>query len=146
MSAITPRSPAILVALCVLFGFVATAQAAAPPFVVALPNGYYLEKKKGADLALVKRRGGTVVKGPIAAYGIHRAIIAGAVGEWPPRPSGYPNETPFPENADAKYFILDSATGKVETDLSLADWKERLKALGAPEPFRIVAPILPDPT
>jgi hypothetical protein len=141
MPAIAHRT--LLIALSLLFGFFSVALAAEPPFVVALPNGYYLEKKKGAEINLVKRRGGTVVRGPVAAYGIHRNLIAGAVGQWPPRPSGYPNETPFPENADAKYFILDTTTGQAETDLALAAWKERLKTLGVPETFRIVAPILP---
>ncbi len=56
-----------------------------PPSVVALPNGYYLQRDKATDVDLVKRGGSEVVRGPIAAYDVDGNLVVGCVGKWPER-------------------------------------------------------------
>jgi hypothetical protein len=131
---------AAIFALCSLL--VACASAAAP-FVVALPNGYYLQRDRASNVGLVQRGGRTLVRGPIAAYAVANNVVGGCVGEWPPRSFAYPNETPFPDSPACRYFILDTPSGRLETDLSPATWRSRLKEYGAPETLRITAPVLP---
>jgi hypothetical protein len=139
--ALAARLPgSVLLALCLT---VSSCAVSAPPFVVALPNGYYLKRNKSLDPDIVRRSGGTVLRGPVAAYAVHRHIVAGCVGHWPPRAFAYPNETPFPESAEARYFVLDTTSGKLEADLDRMAWKERLEELGAPASLKITAPILP---
>ena len=116
--------------------------AVSAPFVVALPNGYYLQRNKTAQIMLVKRGGAQVLRGPIAAYDVHRNLVVGCVGTWPPRAFSYPNESPFPESAPARYFVLDTVTGKLDSDLDLETWKKRLGEAGVGD-VRITAPILP---
>ena len=116
---------------------------ASEPFVVALPNGYYLQRDRDSNVDLVTRSGRTLVDGPIAAYAVANNVVGGCVGEWPPRAFAYPNETPFPDSPDCRYFILDTPSGRLETGLSPADWRSRLKEYGAPESLRITAPVLP---
>ncbi len=86
-----------------------------PPSVVALPNGYYLQRDKTTNVNLVKRGGGAIVRGPIAAYDVEGNLVVGCVGQWPARAFSYPNETPFPDSPEAKYFILDTTTGQLES-------------------------------
>jgi hypothetical protein len=121
----------------------ACASAPAAPFVVALPNGYYLQRDRESNVDLVRRGGGTVVNGPIAAYAVANNVVGGCVGEWPRREFGYPNEAPFTDSPDCRYFILDTPSGRMETDLSPTTWRSRLKEYGAPEDLRITAPVLP---
>jgi hypothetical protein len=116
---------------------------APPPFVVALPNGYYLQRDRASQVALVSRSGRTLIQGPIAAYAVANNVVAGCVGEWPRREFGYPNETAYPDSPDCRYFILDTPAGRLETDLSPAAWRSKLKHYGAPESLRITAPVLP---
>jgi hypothetical protein len=115
----------------------------APPAAVALPNGYYIKRDQALHPGIVKRSGPTVLRGPIAAYAVYRHYVAGCVGTWPPRAFAYPNELPFPGSPDARYFILDTDTGRLESDLEQEAWRERLAALGIPSSLRITAPILP---
>jgi hypothetical protein len=140
---LAPGFAAFLAASLALLLSACAVTAASTTPVVALPNGYYLQRNKSSDIALVKRSGRTLVRGPIAAYAVHRDVVAGCVGEWPPRAFSYPNEAPFPEHADAEYFVLETKTGQLASDLTLAEWKQHLKGLGVPESFRIVAPLLP---
>ena len=130
-------------ATIVLCWFLTACASAPPPFVVALPNGYYLQRDRSSKVALVTRSGRTLVPGPIAAYAVANTVIAGCVGEWPPRPFGYPNESPYPDSPDCRYFILDTPTGRMETSLSPEAWRSKLKQYGAPESLRITAPVLP---
>jgi hypothetical protein len=116
------------------------------PFVIALPNGYYIQRDQASHPGIVKRSGPTVLKGPIAAYAVHRNYVAGCVGTWPPRAFSYPNESPFPGSPDARYFILDTETGRLESDMSEENWRERLPALGIPSNLRITLPLLPEST
>jgi hypothetical protein len=74
---------------------------------------------------------------------VSQNIVAGCVGQWPPRPFGYPNETPFPDSTDCRYFILDTGNGRVVTALSPATWRSQLKEYGVPPSLQITAPVLP---
>ncbi len=121
----------------------ATTGGSGPPSAVALPNGYYLQRDKAANIDLVKRGGNEIVRGPIAAYDVEGNLVVGAVGSWPERGFSYPNEAPFPDSPDAKYFILDTTSGKLESGLDPASWRAKLKALGARESLEITAPALP---
>ena len=123
--------------------FAMTACVSAPPFVVALPNGYYLQRDRNSHVALIKRGGRTVIKGPIAAYAVSGELVAGCVGEWPERSFSYPNETPFPDSPACRYFILDTPSGHVENGLDPQTWRARLKQAGAPQSLPITAPVLP---
>jgi hypothetical protein len=116
---------------------------ASPPFVVALPNGYYLQRDRDTHVNLIKRGGSIVLRGPIAAYAVSGNIVAGCVGEWPPRSFAYPNETPFPDSPDCRYFILDTPSGRIEKGLDPQSWRARLKEAGAPASLPITAPVLP---
>jgi hypothetical protein len=115
----------------------------APPFVVALPNGYYLQRDRHAQVQLIKRGGRTIVSGPIAAYAVSGEIVGGCVGVWSHGSFSYPNDTPMPDSPDCHYFILDTASGHLETGLDAAAWHVQLKEAGAPQPFPITAPVLP---
>ena len=130
-------------AAVVVVSFLVSACAASAPFVVALPNGYYLQRDRASDVALVKRGGRTLIPGPIAAYSVANNIVAGCVGEWPRRFVGYPNESPFADSADCRYFILDTPSGRMEKDLTPQAWRARLKEYGAPQTLQITAPVLP---
>jgi hypothetical protein len=121
----------------------ACASTSAAPFVVALPNGYYLQRDGESRIELIKRDGRKIVRGPIAAYAVNRDTVAGCVGEWPPRAFGYPNESPFPDSPDCRYFILQTPSGELEAGMDPKTWRARLGQLGAPESLRITAPVLP---
>jgi hypothetical protein len=136
------RSRWLLWAAVVSSGLV-SACATPAPFVVALPNGYYLQRDRAENVALVKRSGPTLISGPIAAYSVANNVVAGCVGEWPQRVSGYPNESPFPDSADCRYFILDTPSGRIEKNLTPQAWRSRLKEYGAPATLQITAPVLP---
>jgi hypothetical protein len=128
---------------CVAVYLLVAACVTSPPFVVALPNGYYLQRDRAKQVALVKRGGGTLVRGPIAAYAVADNVVAGCVGEWPRRFFSYPNDSPFPDSADCRYFILDTPSGRMETNLTPEAWRSRLKNYGVPQNLRITAPVLP---
>jgi len=120
-----------------------TSCATSAPFVVALPNGYYLLRDRATHVALVKRGGGTVVAGPIAAYAVAGNVVAGCVGGWQRQSFGYSNESPFPDSADCRYFILDTPTARMETDLAPEAWRARLETYGVSPKLEITAPVLP---
>jgi hypothetical protein len=138
-SALTRWSRCLTIVVALLLASCATVA----PFVVALPNGYYLQRDRNSNVALVKRGGRTLIPGPIAAYAVANDVVAGCVGEWPPRIVGYPNEMPFPDSADCRYFILDTRSQRIETNLAPDVWRGRLKEYGAPPTLEITAPVLP---
>ncbi len=106
--------------------------------VVVLPNGYYLQPDKSAQSEIVKRGGTMVVPAPVAAYAVSGYIVAGALGSAPP---GLYFDLAFTGHPNTQYFILDTTTGKLETDLNAAQWQERLKDLGVPSDFQIYPPL-----
>lgn len=132
--------------VCAILGAclcLASCATAAAPFVVALPNGYYLQRDRASHVGLVTRSGRDVLRGPIAAYAVNKTLVAGCVGQWPRSSVAYPNETPFPDSADCRYFILDTESGRLETGLSPEAWRSRLRDYGAPQSLKITAPVLP---
>jgi hypothetical protein len=111
------------------------------PFVVVLPNGYLIDRDRSSNTQIVKRGGGVVVRGPIAGYTVVQNVVTGYVGDPPPASSMAPTPPP-PDNA-ATYFVLDTSSGKVDTNLDTTAWNNRLKELGAPPSPVITPPILP---
>jgi hypothetical protein len=130
---------AALIPFALMQGCVTSSQ---PP-VIALPNGYYLERNRGSNIALVGRRGQELLAGPIAAYRVERTTVVGCVGEWPKRAFAYPNETPFPDSNDCRYFIFDTASGRLDQGLAPSVWRARLKEMGLAQSLQITAPVLP---
>ena len=129
-------------ALMFLFATVGSCAASRPASVVALPNGYYMQPNKAAQASIVKRSGSTVVPGPVAAYAVYRHIVMGALGAPSALSRAYTNDLPFRGGADTRYFVLDTSTGKLDTDLTESAWKQRLEALGAPGALEIYAPVI----
>jgi hypothetical protein len=130
----------------VLLALAAAGCVTSPPAAIALPNGYYIERDKRSQPQIVKRSGRTVLQGPIAAYSVYRQWVIGAVGHWPPRGFAYPNELPFPGSDDARYFMLDTASGELRKDLSKDAWRKELEQRGAAPALPITAPVLPQET
>ena len=130
--------------LLVLTLFVSSCATADVHSVIALPNGYYLQQNKAGQPSLVKRSGGTVIPGPIAAYKVYRDWVTGALGATAGKRGVYTNDLPFHGGPDTRYFVLDTSSGKLESGLDEATWKSRLTALGAPPNLEIYAPLLPD--
>jgi len=114
------------------------------PAVVALPNGFYLQATKGDTLSIVRNNGRAVLPGPIAAYAVSRNIVMGALGEPPSLARTYTNDLPFKGDANTRYFILDTLTGKVTTALDEGAWKMKLASLGVTGPVEINTPFFPE--
>lgn len=108
--------------------------------VVVLPNGYYLQPDTQQQSQIIKRGGTIVVPAPIAAYAVSQYIVAGALGKAPVSARLY-SDLAYTGGADTRYFILDTTTGKLESDLTQADWSRRLKELGVPSDFQIYPPL-----
>jgi len=109
--------------------------------VVALPNGYYLQPDKNKQTEIVKRGGKVMQAPPIAAYAVSATVVAGALGEPSAKSHSYTNDLPFEGKPETRYFVLDTDSGKLESNLDAATWEQRLKALGVPTPLRIYAPL-----
>jgi hypothetical protein len=117
--------------------------ASAPPPVVSLPNGYYLQRNRAGEINIVARRGGTTLGQNVAAYAVYRDLVVGATGFWEPRAGGYPNALPYKGTPDSRYFILETDSGHLQNGLEEATYRQRLKDLGAPAKLDITAPVLP---
>src|SRR5690242_5129921 len=87
-------------------------------FVVALPNGYQIVRDKSSAPIIVKKKGGTVVPGPVASYTVIRDVVVGMV-------QATPQEKPA-------YFVINTRTGQVAKNLAETEYNERLKALNIP--------------
>lgn len=105
--------------------------------VLVLPNSYYLKPDKGAQTELVKRGGSQVLPSPVAAYAVYGNIVAGALGKAPSWTPRFTDDRPFKGGADTRYFILETLSGKLESNLSQDEWHKRLQALGVPSDFEI---------
>lgn len=131
------------VVLAAIFAFpIGGCATASQQSVVALPEGYYIQRDRSSELDLVKRGGSTVLNGPIAAYAVYRNLVVGCTGTWPPRSSGYPNEAAFPGSPDAKYFILDTKSADLQSGLSAEAWKQALARANVPQDIQLTAPLL----
>jgi hypothetical protein len=135
------RLAAILIGLTAALSACADMHASATP-VIALPDGYYLQPDKQEQTELVKRGGHRVIPGPIAAYGVSGHLVTGALGKEPPlEDHSYANDVPFEGGPNTRYFVLDTRTGKVYSDLDAAAWRRKLDELGAPKPLSIYPPL-----
>jgi hypothetical protein len=105
--------------------------------VIVLPNSYYLLPDKADQTLIVKRNGSPLLPGHVAAYAVSGNIVAGALGDAPPWNGNFTNDRPFEGGADTRYFILETDTGKLETNLDQAAWHKRLQELGVSSDFRI---------
>lgn len=109
--------------------------------LVALPNGYSMQPDKSKQSEIVKRDGRRIVAAPIAAYAVSGTVVAGALGEPPASSRLYTNDLAFTGKPDTRYFVLDTLTGKLDTNLDEASWKKRLQELGVPSDFHIYPPL-----
>jgi hypothetical protein len=109
--------------------------------LVALPNGYALQPDKSAESEIVGRNGHAIVPAPIAAYAVSGNVVAGALGMPSPESRLYTDDLAFTGRPETRYFVLDTATGKLETNLDEAAWKSALKQLNVPSDFHIYAPL-----
>jgi hypothetical protein len=98
-------------------------------FVVALPNGYQIVRDKNEAPIIIKKKGGTVVPGPVASYTVIRDVVVGVV-------QATPKDTPA-------YFVLNTRTGEVGKNLAESDYNQRLKALNLPASPELSPPVLP---
>lgn len=109
--------------------------------VVVLPNSYYLQPDKGGQTKLTKRDGSRVLPGTIAAYIVSGQFVAGAIGTVPATSHEYTNDLEFTGGPDTKYFILDTNSGKLESDLDEAAWHKRLQELTQRSDLHIYPPL-----
>lgn len=118
----------------------ATAASVSGP-VVVLPNSYYLQPDAGGQTKLVKHDGSRLLPGPIAAYLVTGQIVVGAIGEVPAATHQFTNDLEFTGGPDTRYFILDTASGKLESNLDQAAWHKRLQELGLHTEVHIYPPL-----
>jgi hypothetical protein len=109
--------------------------------VVVLPNSYYLQPDKGGQTRLVKHDGSRLLPGTIAAYTVTGQFVTGALGVVPDSSRSFTNDLDFAGTADTRYFILDTSSGKLETDLDEATWHKRLQELGVHTDVHIYPPL-----
>jgi hypothetical protein len=109
--------------------------------VVVLPNSFYLQPDQGGQTKLVKHDGSRLLPGTIAAYAVSGQYVIGAEGATPPPRHEITNDLDFTGAADTSYFILDTASGKLESGLNEASWRQRLKDLGQRADVHIYPPL-----
>jgi hypothetical protein len=109
--------------------------------VVVLPNSFYLQPDKGGQTKLVKHDGTRLLPATIAAYVVSGQYVIGAQGSTPPPGHQFTNDLDFAGGPDTRYFILDTNTGKIESDLDEAAWRKRLKELGQRDDVHIYPPL-----
>jgi hypothetical protein len=107
--------------------------------VVVLPNSYYLQPDKDGQTKLVKHDGSRLLPGNIAAYAVSGQFVVGALGAMPAHQFG--NDQEFTGTADSRYFILDTSSGKLESDLDEAAWHKRFADLGLRNDLHIYPPL-----
>ena len=109
--------------------------------VVVLPNSYYLQPDKDGQTKLVKHDGSRLLPGHVAAYLVFGQIVIGAIGEVPSAAHQFTNDLEFTGTADSRYFILDTSSGKLETNLDEAAWHKRIQELGQHSDVHIYPPL-----
>jgi len=124
-------------------------------FVVALPNGYQIVRDKASAPTLVKKKGGVVVPGPVARYTVIRDVVVGQVdssaqkidkAKGKPADKASENDTATEKTAAEKqgFFVLDTRSGQLGTQLSESAFNERLKSLNIPPSPELSPPVLPE--
>jgi hypothetical protein len=111
------------------------------PEVVALPNGYYLQPDRNKETELVKRSGHRVLPGTVAAYAVSGQIVTGALGTASAAGHSYANDSPFHGDANTRYFVLDTRSGRLDQNLTADAWREHLKELGESSSLEIYPPL-----
>jgi hypothetical protein len=109
--------------------------------VVVLPNSYYLQPDKAGQTKLTKRDGSRVLPGTVAAYVVSGQFVVGAIGAVPASSHEYTNDLEFTGGPDTRYFILDTTSGKLESDLDEAAWHKRLLELSQRADLHIYPPL-----
>jgi hypothetical protein len=109
--------------------------------VVVLPNSFYLQPDKDGQTRLVKHDGTRLLEGTIAAYAVSGQYVIGAEGTTAQPSHEITNDLDFTGNADTRYFILDTVSGKLEAGLNEAAWHQRLKDLGQTNDLHIYPPL-----
>jgi hypothetical protein len=109
--------------------------------VVVLPNSFYLQPDTGGQTKLVKHDGTRLLTGTIAAYAVSGQYVIGAEGTTPAPSHEITNDLDFAGTADTHYFILDTVSGKLESGLNEAAWRQRLKDLGQRADVHIYPPL-----
>jgi len=111
------------------------------PLLVALPNGYHIERVRSGTLVLENGHGKSLIA-PLAGYAVYGVIVTGLAGTETHPDGSYANDTPLPESSEPGYFVLDTSTGKLQAGLSAQAWKSRLGELGvsAPEIYAVILP------
>jgi hypothetical protein len=89
----------------------------------------------------VKRDGTRLLPGTIAAYLVTGPIVTGALGETTATSRLYTNDLEFVGTAETRYFILDTSSGKLESNLDEATWRKRLQDLGQRSDLHIYPPL-----
>jgi hypothetical protein len=109
--------------------------------VVVLPNSYYLQPDQAGQTKLVKHDGSRLLPGTIAAYAVSGQIVVGAIGKVADAHHQFTNDLDFAGTPDTRYFILDTTSGKLESDLDEAAWHKRLQELGQQSAIHIYPPL-----
>jgi hypothetical protein len=130
-----------LAVLSVVLSTITLGAIAASQLSIALPNGHRIQRDKATQVEVINRKGKKMIS-PIAGYAVYGSIVTGLEGVEAKIPGAYPGDRPLPESTEAKYFVLDTKSEKIETALSLDAWKTKLKQLGVSAP-EVRAPILP---
>jgi hypothetical protein len=100
-----------------------------------------MQPDKVAQSEIVKRDGQRIVPAPIAAYAVSGTVVSGALGEPAANSRLYTNDLAFSGKPETRYFVLDTTTGKLDTNLDEATWKKRLQELGVPTDLHLYAPL-----
>ncbi len=124
----------------IAFTFGAVAASVTGP-VVVLPNSYYLQPDLAGQTKLVKHDGSRLLPGTVAAYTVSGQIVAGAIGAVPAITHQFTNDLEFTGTPDTRYFILDTASGKFESNLDEASWHKRLQELGVRSEVHLYPPL-----
>jgi len=109
--------------------------------VVVLPNSYYLQPDTGGQTKLTKHDGSRLLPGTVAAYVVSGQYVVGAIGTVPASSREYTNDLEFTGGPDTRYFILDTSSGKLESDLDAAAWHKRLQELNQRADLHIYPPL-----
>ena len=85
-------------------------------YQIALPHSYFVARVKPGDFALIGPDGRTVVVRTVKAYAIHEQFVAG--------------QTDSSLDGEPLYFIVNTQTNSVTTNLPARRWREELHRLG----------------
>lgn len=85
-------------------------------YQIALPRGYFIARVKPGDFALIEPDGRAVAVRTVKAYMVHEQLV---IGQTAPSPEGEP-----------LYFIVNTQTNSVRTNLPASRWRDELRRFG----------------